>query len=279
MDRAERMAKADKLGLKHHEGYEDVLAEAAALRLEKAHTYGESRYEEEDQDFNMGGVYWDVHRKYIRLRQLFRLGWRTVAKRPDGLRDALLDMANYCLMGVQLIDSYLGRTTFSPFKVEQIALHVPNPDHFKEALRLIGLTDWSEDHVWARGEVYGVPTVNQANLNFNYQLGPFELELIKYEEGNNWLSMRGTGIHRPGLSHLGLHIAPDRDMDKIIADFRKLGIDIAQQVTTDSHTNPAIRDQRRYRYVIFNTLDRFGFDLKLIQRLNMDGSPATGGGA
>lgn len=271
-ERAARVSRAKTLGVKYQEDYEYVLAEAAEIRLDKAHTYGEARYEEPDHDFNMSGVFWDIYRKFIRLRQMFKLGWRAMSKRPDGLRDALLDMANYCIMGVQLIDKYVGKAPKrSPFFIEQVAIHCKDPDKFKKALGLIGLTDWSEDRVEAVGEVWGRPAESTAILNFNYQLGPFELELIKYEEGSkNWLDQRDAP---PALSHLGLHIDASIDMDDMITQFQGYGINVAQKVSTMSHTNPAIKDSRRYRYVIFDTIDLFGFDLKLIQRLTLTGEP------
>lgn len=268
----ERVKRAESLGLRHHEGYERVLAEAAELRLRKAHSYGESRYEEPDEDFNMSGVFWDIYRKWIRLRQMFKHGWRKMAHAPDGLRDALLDMANYCLMGVQLMDSYLPARP--EFPVEQIALKVPDVEKAKEVFRAIGVGEWAEDRVeaWIRepaGE--NIPRSNTARLAFNYQLIPGkELELIEYEKGWNWLAEREDSGIPFGLSHLGLHVPEDTDLDAIKRSlFDRFGFEVAQEVKTMSHTNPAIRDTRRYRYVIFDSHNVLGFDLKLIQRIHL----------
>lgn len=265
--RAERERKAHDLGINYQEPFERVLAEAATTRLAKAHGYGESRYEEPDQDFNMGGVFWDIYRKYIRLRQLFKRGWKSTAH--QGLRDALMDIAVYALMGVQLIDQYLGKKK-PKFQIEQVALKCPDPEAFKSALGVLGLTEWSEDHVVARGTVFGEPVANEADLNFNYDLGPFEFELIKYTNGENWLQRRSDHDVPYGLSHLGLHVKPDQDLDKIIREFQDMGFEPAQELRTLSHTNPAIAGKRTYRYVILDTHRAFGFDLKLIQRINQE---------
>jgi hypothetical protein len=45
-------------------------------------------------------------------------------------------------------------------------------------------------------------------------------------------------------------------------------------VDTYLHTNPVIKDSRRYTYVIFNTRDILGVDLKFIVRRPVEGAPA-----
>lgn len=280
-DRANREAVAKETGVLYQEDYEVVLAEAASLRLSKARSYGESRYEEPDEDFNMGGVHWDIYRKFIRLKQMFKLGWREVAWGPDGLREALMDMANYCLMGVQLIDQYVKPVKVSTvtYPIEQIAIYCEHPKALKDCLRLIGvpLDSWSDDVVDAIGTVGALDNVpNIAELSFNYELIPgIELELIRYQEGANWLANR-SARKEPGLSHLGVHIGPEVDLDQVISLMRERDIHVAQNVITNHHTNPAIAGKRRYHYVVFDTIDKFGFDLKLIRRLNQDGSTYEG---
>ena len=54
--------------------------------------------------------------------------------------------------------------------------------------------------------------------------------------------------------------------------FQSRGIDVAQEVMTESHTNPVIAGKRSYNYVIFDTKDILGVDLKFIVRINKDDS-------
>lgn len=278
-DWKQRAEEARALGLRHQEDYERVLAEIAALRLRKAHTYGEARYEEPDTDFNVSGVLWDVYRKFIRLRQLFRLGWRKMyrPKEGDGLRDALLDMANYCLMGVQLMDRAVPPPPQrSPFFIEQVALKVPDLERAQSLFATVmGADVWHEDRVTATGTVAPCSGTVQsvAQLRFNYQVGPFELELLKYEDGPNWHEERTDAAIPYGLSHMGLHVGPDVDLDGVVARMEAQGYAVAQRLRTRSHTNPAISGKRWYSYVIFDTHGDLGFDLKLIQRLNSHGTP------
>ena len=69
------------------------------------------------------------------------------------------------------------------------------------------------------------------------------------------------------ISHLGMHCTADellnwRDF------FDERGIKVAQEVFTKSHTNPVIAGKRKYNYVIFDTKEILGVDLKFIVRIN-----------
>jgi hypothetical protein len=126
------------------------------------------------------------------------------------------------------------------------------------------------DNVHARGEVFGVEGDNKALLQFNYQAGngsdaeagkPLELEVLHYTEGRNWMQEAPNTV-----SHLGMHCSAE-ELATFRAYFESKGIDVAQEVITQSHTNPHIANSRRYNYVIFDTRAILGVDLKFIVRL------------
>lgn len=168
------------------------------------------------------------------------------------------------------------------FKIEQVALC---PMHTKtkalELLSAMGLDQWSLDRVVAAGRVFGEDGRNAADLAFNYQatrgvelgapLGhqvkPLELEVLHYTDGDNWMDTR-----LPGVSHIGMHVTAS-ELKRWRQFFAERRIDVAQEVVTESHTNPAIADSRRYNYVIFDTYGILGVDVKFIVRLNLDGTP------
>ena len=50
--------------------------------------------------------------------------------------------------------------------------------------------------------------------------------------------------------------------------FNERKIQVAQEVFTDCHTNPAIAGKRSYNYVILNTYGILAVDLKFIVRIN-----------
>lgn len=155
------------------------------------------------------------------------------------------------------------------FKIEQIALCPKNPTLAKELLADLGLSEWFHDTVVADGEVFGQAGDSTANLAFNYQAGngrdngadkPLELEILHYTDGANWMQFNPKSV-----SHLGMHCT-EEELDKFRAYFDSKDIRIAQEVQTQSHTNPAIATSRRYRYVIFDTREILGVDLKFIVR-------------
>ena len=124
------------------------------------------------------------------------------------------------------------------FTIEQIAIAPKDPVAAKKLLSEIGATEWSEDHVVASGNVFG---------------------------------QRGTNEARNTVSHLGMHCSAD-DLIEWRVFFQSRGIDVAQEVMTESHTNPVIAGKRSYNYVIFDTKDILGVDLKFIVRINKDDS-------
>jgi len=279
--------------------YERVVDEAATLRMRKVLAYGEERYlGTEGEAFDLMMTFSDVYRKYIRVREAV-VACKYTMDDGESLRDALLDLSNYALMGVQICDKYnLGEqatpahypaaqdaSTRAPLplqkavksssnRIDQIAIRSNDPEETKKLLELIFETAieeplaWHRDRVDASGTVYGEGTCNSAELNFNYQLcvGGLEFEVLAYEGFDNWLD--AASQHPNCFSHVGVHT---EDINAWKRRMDQLGFEIAQEVVTQGHTNPAIKDSRRYHYVIFDTLSKLGFFLKLIQRLPYEG--------
>lgn len=250
--------------------YERVLEEIATIRMQKVLSYGEDRYTTDpaEQEHHLFITYSDVYRKFIRIKEFFTRGLKVMkAKDGESLRDAFLDLANYGIMGVQLLDK-LPKQTEPDFKIDQVAFCTQDPDGLKTLLMAVfgSPLEWHTDQVVAKGQVFGHDSENQAELNFNYQVMAqgVEFEVLCYKEGTNWL-----GGQKKGLSHLGTHVD---DLAAVKERLLGMGLTIAQEVNTLSHTNPAIKDTRRYWYCIFDTRNLMGFDLKLIQRLPSLGS-------
>jgi hypothetical protein len=159
-------------------------------------------------------------------------------------------------------------------KIEQVAIYSKDPEKLKKALKILGCTEWSVDHVIAEGTVRDIPALNSADLHFNYQLGDFEFEILEYKNGTNWHDQDALthGVPAtPFMSHLGVHV---RSVDAVKIDMKRLGFKVAQEVKTVSHTNPHIAGKRKYRYVIFDTLSLFGFYFKAIERIDIVPVPA-----
>ncbi len=150
------------------------------------------------------------------------------------------------------------------FKIEQVAIKPANAKIAKLFLEEIGIIGWAEDHVVAHGEVWGQEGMNEANLSFNYDIiEGKEFEVLEYTDGPNWLWNELSCV-----SHLGMHCT-EEELEEWKGYFKHRGIRIAQEVWTKSHTNPEIKDRRKYNYVIFDTRQILGVDLKFIVRKNI----------
>lgn len=152
------------------------------------------------------------------------------------------------------------------FKIEQIAIAPKNSKAALALLAAIGLTEWVKDTVSARGTVINNPgeSYNAAELSFNYQAAPddgkLEFEVLDYKVGPNWLQGRAQSV-----SHLGMHCT-EEELVAWTELLAKHNIGVAQDVNTEAHSNPAIKDTRRYHYVVFGTRHLLGVDLKFIVR-------------
>lgn len=151
------------------------------------------------------------------------------------------------------------------FKIEQLALNPRDPGRAFALMNLLGLDDWSHDQASASGEVYGRSVSNVASLSFNHQAEkPVELEILNYREGDNWLAWHNS--HRSIASHIGMHCTAD-ELEQWRAKLLAFGVKVAQEVVTTKHTNPNVPPERKYKYVIFDTRDIIGLDVKFIVRM------------
>jgi hypothetical protein len=148
------------------------------------------------------------------------------------------------------------------FRIEQVALHPKNPEAAMELLTAMGAGEWAKDHVVAAGSVFGSAATNEANLAFEYEmLGEArELEVLQYTTSDNWMELQPWRV-----SHLGMHCSPEELVDWR-AFFAARNIRVAQEVKTQSHSNPVIAGKRWYNYVIFDTYEILGVDIKIIVR-------------
>ena len=95
----------------HHQEYEGIASDLAGVRIDKVASYGTSRYEENDEEFDLWMCFCDVHRKYIRLKTLTKLVRAGDKEALLALVDAYRDIANYGIMGVQILQKYHGKQT------------------------------------------------------------------------------------------------------------------------------------------------------------------------
>lgn len=159
------------------------------------------------------------------------------------------------------------------FKLEQVAISVA-PKFRETAFKLLaelGMTDWAHDLVVAQGSVGAdAGQTNVGALAFNYQAGdigkPVEFEVLQYQAGENFVDRAKSITDSAAITtHFGMHV-DEVQLSIVRRIMSRYSIRTSQEVETVSHTNPVIRDSRRYKYVIFATRDLLGIDLKFIVR-------------
>lgn len=151
------------------------------------------------------------------------------------------------------------------FVIEQVAICPRDPSAAIKLLTEMGAGEWARDHVVADGKVFGVEGRNEADLAFNYDaIKGYEFEVLHYTTGDNWMN---DLYRRNSVSHLGMHCTAD-ELTQWRAFFAERNIAVAQEVVTQSHTNPAIAGKRDYNYVIFDTKEILGVDIKFIVRID-----------
>lgn len=104
----DRLKKSKENNLISQVDFELAFNEASKIRISKiAGGYGEARYEMDDIDMQLWLVLADVWRKFGRLKGLIK---RTLKyddyKALSKLRSDLMDLSNFGLMGVQIIDYF-----------------------------------------------------------------------------------------------------------------------------------------------------------------------------
>ena len=152
-------------------------------------------------------------------------------------------------------------------KIEQIAFGAREPAELISKYSQIGINIWTTDIVEAEGFVFGKKCYNIAELYFNYQLG-YEFEILKYRKGDNWHNYRDVDLLTVFPSHKGLHV-DKKELAEWKIKMKNVGVGIAQEVYTISHINPVIAGKRKYHYVVFDSKKHLGFDLKLIERIDL----------
>ena len=164
-----------------------------------------------------------------------------------------------------------------PIKIDQIAfgtrLGFEETIHMLSGIFGLNLDDWVYDTVEGDCQLLNdwqmQPHKNKAKLAFHYGLMPIEFEVLQYIEGRNWHDEIKDSVF---LSHLGIHAPTQSVFSHLYVGLSKY-FSIAQELQTVSHTNELIKNCRRYNYVIFNSRKQLGFDIKIIQRLDLKGNP------
>jgi len=189
--------------------------------------------------------------------------------------------------------SELSKGVGFPLVVDQIAFLV-KPEFLETAKALCGAMghkEWAVDFNKATGTVFGQQAKVEGQLHFSYsflnikpdrQERGLEYEILCYDPANttpdsegyvydNWHASRARREGELGpihLSHIGFHLPSEEALQKIRTIMLDAGFDIAQEVHTVSHSNEfLLKEQRKYHYLIFDSVKELGADFKFISRI------------
>lgn len=159
---------------------------------------------------------------------------------------------------------------FFGLKFHQVAIYHEDPYEAVELWKDAGFTEWHCDTASLIGTEYGDPSFKTAEMWFNYDIMPLELEYVTYSTGQRNSRDPRDG-HPPFISHLSTYVEDvDVEVDRFTNEFGHLPY---HRFTTSDHSNPNVIGKKRFREAIFNTTAMLGYDIKMIQRVPWDFDP------
>lgn len=164
---------------------------------------------------------------------------------------------------------------YGPFgaKFHQVAIYTTDVGDSVQPYFEMGYDNWKTDTAVLVGyrraahSLVWVPETCQADMAFNYDIMPLELEFLQYH-GPSRHHERSLLDHIPFISHMSVHVDSVREIiEKFKEDYGTIPIHV---FVTQDHTNPAVKDKKRFIECIFDTRAWFGYDIKCIERVAWD---------
>lgn len=151
-------------------------------------------------------------------------------------------------------------------KFHQVAIyaHKEVVDSALEFWSQSGYKNWHTDRAQLVGAEHGIPLIKNAEMHFNYDILPLELEYVSYTGLARNSRDDRSGIP-PFLSHFSTYV------ENIAAEVARVeqetGLRPYHRFVTNGHTNPNVQGSKRFMEAIYNTRRFLGFDVKMIQRV------------
>ena len=174
-------------------------------------------------------------------------------------------------------------------RFHQMAIYTDKPEFAVKQMKALGYTEWIHDQATLTGEVGGKQFSSEGRMWFNYefygdaglqgdavphwQRRPSELEFLEYA-GYSWHEAAGRTERNgqlpegaePFLSHMSCYVNDaEPEVDRL---YKEYGLEVIQWFATSDHLNKYLKDKKQTFYeFIFDTRLMFGYDLKIIQRV------------
>lgn len=153
-------------------------------------------------------------------------------------------------------------------KISQIAICVGDMDaNIKNLNQAFGF-DFYKDSLKMKGYFNDQLASDPVNLllGFNHNMmDGVELEFISSDSYEHW--HKKDNRKTPFLSHLGVYCDSEDEFYKITSTMMFFGFNVLQDSTSFDHSNKRVGDgeksSRSYQDVIFDSEEKFGFNLKL----------------
>jgi hypothetical protein len=158
------------------------------------------------------------------------------------------------------------------FKFHQVAMYTNYMERAVMEYTALGYKDWIYDKAVLTGYLWSgnkwLEAETQAHMAFNYQIMPMELEFLTYIGGAHRHLERSQLSAVPFISHMSVHVE-DLLVTKAIME-RVHGMTPYHLFVTSNHSNPMVRNKKRFVECIYDTRGKLGYDIKLIQRIPWD---------
>lgn len=172
------------------------------------------------------------------------------------------------------VDPTIASTVVIPYQFHQVAIFLPWTVDFDQAVapyEQLGFSNWIQDDAVLHGHFRGpsgdwIASRVEAEMLFNYDAMPMELEFLKYRSGTHrHLGRMGDPV--PFISHKSAYVD---DVVRSIKDLMPIFGMPFHKFVTRQHTNPGVVGKKRFIEAIFDTRRSLGYDLKLIQKVAWD---------
>lgn len=159
------------------------------------------------------------------------------------------------------------------FTFHQVAMYTNSQTDAIQRLMDLGYLDWTYDTAVLHGERYvggqWRPVETLANMAFNYQVMPMELEFLTYDGQSDHRHQERARLSAvPFISHMSVHV------DSVVETMRTMleehSMTPCHAFVTHAHTNPHIAGVKRFVECIYDMRADLGYDIKCIERIAVD---------
>lgn len=157
------------------------------------------------------------------------------------------------------------------YMFHQVAMYCPDGVHDAvRTYRSMGFGEWSRD----RATLKGIQQSSDgswhefevaAEMAFNYQAMPMELEFLHYAGHGHRHAEREKLTRIPFISHMSVHVDSVRAQMELMRSV--YGMRPYWLFVTSEHSNPNVRGKKRFVECIFDTRQMLGYDIKCIERI------------